>query len=176
MAPWPIITGSGLDDWIYWQLLLQLLIITISYKNSQIIFSRILLPWLPRTRSILILVLRLTSDLRLDYLYSLETDHRKHLFLYCIYSALHSNGSYTIVSRLFVAACFCRLYLVTGFLPRICPRGSFFIEPLSSNGSTCHSTFRWSLYYAHLRRGLPSWLFHIGSTTKIMYAYIISFS
>jgi hypothetical protein len=31
--------------------------------------------------------------------------HRKHLFLYCcIYSALHSNGSYPIVACVFVAA------------------------------------------------------------------------
>jgi hypothetical protein len=34
-VPWRIITGSGLDDWIYWQPLLQSLVITINYKNSQ---------------------------------------------------------------------------------------------------------------------------------------------
>jgi hypothetical protein len=43
--------------------LVQSLLITISYKNLHSIFSRTPLPWLPRTRSILILVLRL------DYLY-----------------------------------------------------------------------------------------------------------
>jgi hypothetical protein len=33
MAPWRIITRFGLDDCIYWQLLLQSLVITINYKN-----------------------------------------------------------------------------------------------------------------------------------------------
>jgi hypothetical protein len=59
MAPWLIITGFGLDNWIYWLLLLQSPLITINYHNSQSIFSRTLLPWLPRTRSILLLVLHL---------------------------------------------------------------------------------------------------------------------
>jgi hypothetical protein len=45
MAPWLIITGIGLDDWIYWHLLLQSLVITLNYNNSN--------KWLPRTRSML---------------------------------------------------------------------------------------------------------------------------
>jgi hypothetical protein len=61
MSPWLIITGFGLDDWIYEHLLVQSLIIIINYNNSQSIFSRTLLPWLPRTLSIPVLVLRLTS-------------------------------------------------------------------------------------------------------------------
>jgi hypothetical protein len=56
MAAWLIITGFGSDDLIYWQLLLQSLVITINYINSQSIFRRILLPWLPRTRPILVLI------------------------------------------------------------------------------------------------------------------------
>jgi hypothetical protein len=52
--------GFGLDDWVYWQHLLQILVITINYKNS--IFSRTLLPWLPRSLPILVLVLQLTSE------------------------------------------------------------------------------------------------------------------
>jgi hypothetical protein len=40
MAAWRVITGSGLDDWIYWHLLVQSLLITIIYKNSQSIFCR----------------------------------------------------------------------------------------------------------------------------------------
>jgi hypothetical protein len=44
-APWLIITGSGLDDWIYWQLLLQSLLITLIYKNSQSVFCRGLAPF-----------------------------------------------------------------------------------------------------------------------------------
>jgi hypothetical protein len=51
----------------------------------------------PCTPSILIPILRLTSDLQLDYLYSLEAIHIKHLILYCcedIFTApLSSNGS-----------------------------------------------------------------------------------
>jgi hypothetical protein len=35
MALWPITTDSGLDDWIYWCLLLQPLLISINYNSSQ---------------------------------------------------------------------------------------------------------------------------------------------
>jgi hypothetical protein len=35
LLSWLIITGSGLDDWIYWCLLSQSLLITINYKSSQ---------------------------------------------------------------------------------------------------------------------------------------------
>jgi hypothetical protein len=55
MAPWLIITRFGLHDWIYWQLLLQSLVITINYKNAESVFSRTLLPWLPRSRPPLVL-------------------------------------------------------------------------------------------------------------------------
>jgi hypothetical protein len=43
MAPWRIITGSGLDDWFYWHFPLHSRLITINL--------------LPRSRSILVLVL-----------------------------------------------------------------------------------------------------------------------
>jgi hypothetical protein len=105
MPPRSIITGFGLD---LLTLLLQSLLIAINYNNSQSIFSRTLLPWLPKTCSIPILVLRLTSDLRLYHLLISRwthrkhircpamdkcESHRKHLFIYCcIYFALHSNG------------------------------------------------------------------------------------
>jgi hypothetical protein len=42
-VPWLIITGSAFDDWIYWRLLLQSLLITITTAHNQ---------WLPKTRSI----------------------------------------------------------------------------------------------------------------------------
>jgi hypothetical protein len=45
MAPWLIITGSGLHDWIYWCLLLQPLLITINYNNSQSTYCRGLAPF-----------------------------------------------------------------------------------------------------------------------------------
>jgi hypothetical protein len=45
-------TRFGLDDWISSSLLVQSLVITINYNNSQQIFSWTLLPWLPRTPSI----------------------------------------------------------------------------------------------------------------------------
>jgi hypothetical protein len=117
MAPWLIIMGSGLDDWIYWQLLLKSLLIIIDYNNSQSIFSRTLL-WLARTRSIL--VLRLLPDLRLHCFIASRRIHRKHIrcptmdicephtkhrFFYCrIYRALHSNGNYPIIPYVFVVA------------------------------------------------------------------------
>jgi hypothetical protein len=69
MAPWLTIMGSGLDDWIYWRF----------HKHNQLQELTISLPWLPRARSIFILVLWLNPDLRLHYLHSLETDHRKHI-------------------------------------------------------------------------------------------------
>jgi hypothetical protein len=68
--------------------------------------------------------------------------HRKHRFLYCcIYSALHRNGSYPIVACVFVVAYYCRLYLATGCLPRICLRGNVFTESFPSNESTCHNMY-----------------------------------
>jgi hypothetical protein len=98
--------------------------------------------------------LTLTSDLRLDYLYSPEAAHRKHIrfpamdiwvphrkrrFLYCIHSALYRNGSYLFVTCVFFVAYCCRLYLAKGCLPGISLRGNVFTESLSSNGSTCHN-------------------------------------
>jgi hypothetical protein len=50
MSPWLIITGFVLDDWIYYHVLSQSLLITMNYNSSQSIFSRTLLPWLSRAR------------------------------------------------------------------------------------------------------------------------------
>jgi hypothetical protein len=49
MAPWPIITGSGLNDWIFRAFFYRKTLSTINYNSSQSIFRRTLLPWLPRT-------------------------------------------------------------------------------------------------------------------------------
>jgi hypothetical protein len=84
IAPWLIITGSGLDDWIYWQLILQSLLIIIKYKNSESIFSRTLLPWLTRTRPILVLVLRLTPTELRCLLHPLGTDHAQKTQLFFV--------------------------------------------------------------------------------------------
>jgi hypothetical protein len=59
MVPLLIITGSGLDDWICWYLLVRSLSLTQS--NSQSISSWALLPWLPRSCSILVLVVWLIA-------------------------------------------------------------------------------------------------------------------
>jgi hypothetical protein len=48
---WPIRRGL---NWIYWSLLAQSLLITVTYNNSQEIFSWTLFPWLPRTHSLLL--------------------------------------------------------------------------------------------------------------------------
>jgi hypothetical protein len=66
--------------------------------------------------------------------------HRKHCFPYCcIYSALHSNGSYPIVACVFIFAYCCRLYPAMVCLPRNCLRKNVFIEPLPSNGQMHHN-------------------------------------
>jgi hypothetical protein len=54
MAPWPIITGSRLDNWLYWRLLLKALLITINYSAIANLPSS----QITRTRSIFVLVLR----------------------------------------------------------------------------------------------------------------------
>jgi hypothetical protein len=52
---------------------------TINYKNSRSIFNRTLLPWLPRTRPTLALILRLSKLNYTDsYILSAMTTHRKH--------------------------------------------------------------------------------------------------
>jgi hypothetical protein len=79
------------------------LLIKINYNNSQAIFSRTLLPWLPRTRSILVLVLRMTSDLRLDYLYCLKADPQKTQQLPSNIYAKHTENTSTII--VFTARC-----------------------------------------------------------------------
>jgi hypothetical protein len=60
IGAWLIITCYGLDVWIYWRLRCINSLSESINNNPQSIFSRTLLPWLPRTRSILVLFLRLT--------------------------------------------------------------------------------------------------------------------
>jgi hypothetical protein len=154
MTLWLIIMGSGLDDWIYLRLLLQSLIITINYKNSQRLSADPVFLECQGLAPILVLVLRLTliydwttyivwrwTHRRHIHCPAMDIcePHRKHHFLYCIYSALHRNGSYPIVACVFVVAYRCRLYLATGCLPRTCLRRNMFTKSLPSNGSACHS-------------------------------------
>jgi hypothetical protein len=75
---WPIITGSGLDDWIYWRLLLQSLLITINYSA----IANLPTSQITRIRSILVLVL-----------YSVVL-----LVLFCI--LLYSNSPQLLTSTL----------------------------------------------------------------------------
>jgi hypothetical protein len=58
MAPWLIITGSGLDDGIYWRLRLQSVLIKINYSAV----ANLSTSQIPSPRSILVLVLRCTPD------------------------------------------------------------------------------------------------------------------
>jgi hypothetical protein len=100
MAPWLIITDFGLDLLAPY---FTMTLITINYNNSQSIFSRTLLSWLPRTRSILFLILRLTQIWFLirfctTYILSRRT-HRKHHFCCqeCVFiGPLPSNGCYLL--------------------------------------------------------------------------------
>jgi hypothetical protein len=135
--------------WIGWLDLLtpsfQSLLVTIIYNNSQAIFSRTLLPCLPRTRSILVLV----YDWLLIYDWTTyvvkRRTHRKHircpamdiweLHRKNIYSALNSNGSYAIVACVFFVAGMC--------LPSRCP------------ATGLHVTINWTLKTYPFSRSLP---------------------
>jgi hypothetical protein len=159
MAPWLIITGSGLDDWIYWHLLYNLsesqsITITHNQYSAEPFFldCRGLAPvsfsfydWPIHSDLIRFctayIVSRRTHRKHIRWpAVDICEPHKKHRFLYCcIYSALHSNGNYLIVASLFVVAYCCRLYLTTECLPRICLRGNAFTESLPSSGSTCHN-------------------------------------
>jgi hypothetical protein len=82
---------------------LQSLVITINYNSSQQIFSRTLLPWLPRTRSILVHIWFCSV-----LLYNLEANIENTASSIVVYTApLHNNGSYLIVACVFVAAGMC---------------------------------------------------------------------
>jgi hypothetical protein len=112
MAPWRITTGSGLNDWIYWRLLVQFLWITINYNRSN--------KWMPKTRSILILTLRPTSELpasELDSYNHFARTLQKHS-LYCwptLFSAPLPSKRYLTVLR-------------------VCFWGNVFSHPLPNNG------------------------------------------
>jgi hypothetical protein len=99
----------------------------------------------------------------------IREQHRKQRFLYCcIYSPLHSNGSYPIVACVFVVAYCCRLYLATGCLHRICLRGKVFTELLPSNGCTCHNMYGFGVweYSTYDTDILP--VFRLTSSSELM--------
>jgi hypothetical protein len=158
-VPWRIITGYGLDDSISWQLLLQSLIITINYKNSQSIFSRTLPTWLPRTRS----VQRLTSLLLwLTWLWF--TSHSlliyERLLIYdCTdcrlqheWIPLYRRTTYRVSRRthrkhhLLFRSVYCALrtneHSTDYRNHRSCIVGRVFTEPLPSNRTIRHNIFR----------------------------------
>jgi hypothetical protein len=98
------------------------------YNSSQSIFNRTLLPWFPRTRSILVLVLWLASDLWLTYIVLRQTHRNTSVVQQRIYAnhientassivvftvPLHRSGSYPIVACVFVVTGMC--------LPSCCP-------------------------------------------------------
>jgi hypothetical protein len=100
--------GYGFDEWIYWHL--RAITLNYNHNGSQPIFSRTLFPWLPRIRSILVLVLRLSS--RLLWLTSFWCKSRSPLIyglhIYdCTHCRLSTTGSrfthglLSIVSRQF---------------------------------------------------------------------------
>jgi hypothetical protein len=134
-VPWLIITGSGLDDWTYWQRLVQSLL-TIDYNSSQSIFGRTLFLWLPRTHSILVLLLSNWTTLTLmSSRHGPCTENIALLLLRaCLLgftrdrypasplarrlirsNSLDVNHIENIVPVLLAACLFERVYLVTGF-------------------------------------------------------------
>lgn len=154
MGPWLIMTGSGFDDWIYWHLHVQFLVITINCNNSQssaepffldcrglVPFSFSFYNWLLIYDRNTYIISRWTHPLPSNGYTCVCEPQRKHCFLCCcIYSALHRNGSYLIVACVSIVAYCCRLYyLATGCLPRICLRRNVFTELLPSNRYTCHN-------------------------------------
>jgi hypothetical protein len=141
MAPWLIIKGFGLDDWIY-KHLLQSLLITISYSAIVIYplhkslgldwtgldwtglapFSFSFYDWLPIYDWNTNIVSRRThrKHIRCPPAIDICELHRKHIFIYCCtYSALHRNGNYPIVACVFVVAGMC--------LPSRCPATSLHV-------------------------------------------------
>jgi hypothetical protein len=94
------------------------LVITINYKNSQSIFSPILLPWLPRTRPTIIIAL---SDLirfcttyivsrwtHREHIRCPATNHTENTASSVVFTApLHRNLSYPIVACVFIVAGMC---------------------------------------------------------------------
>jgi hypothetical protein len=65
---WLIITGSGLDDWIYWRLPLQSLLITMNYYSSQSVTAWDSLHSLPDYECLLFYCDWLGFDLRIGHL------------------------------------------------------------------------------------------------------------
>jgi hypothetical protein len=143
MTPWPKIMGFGLDDWIYWHLLYNL------YKHIQLpkltINLQPVLPSLSRTRSIVVLVLRMTSDLRLNYYVVSRRIHRKHIR--CPVMDIYANHIENTASPIGVKnACLLTRYLAMDICaPRrqhlFCCQECVFFGQLPSNGSTCHNIF-----------------------------------
>jgi hypothetical protein len=108
MTPWQIITGFGLDDWIYWHIPIKFVLITINYNNLQKSSAKFFFldcrGFAPFSFSFYdrLLIYDWTT-----YIASRRI-HRKHLFLYCcIYSALHSNGINPLVDYASFAAWMC---------------------------------------------------------------------
>jgi hypothetical protein len=71
-VPWRIVKGFGLDDWIYWRLLLKSLLITINYNSSKSMTAgwttTVLSSGLPSTVTDLVLIYEShTSTSRMNY-------------------------------------------------------------------------------------------------------------
>jgi hypothetical protein len=134
---WLIMTGSGLNDWIYWHLL-QPLVVTINYSAiANLPISQII-----RTRSILVLVLRCTPCTLL-YSYSSQLTWNSALY------SLGEDPTENIFSIMRV------YWLVTQqWMPFYCWQrnsGTVFTEPFPSNGHMRHNTFRLLEVYHDIR-------------------------
>jgi hypothetical protein len=126
-VPWLIIAGSGLDNWIYWRLLLQSLLITIT---TLIINNCLrLAPFLtkPRVSSLLLWLGSRSLLLRLTY-ESLRTKDNEE-WITC--PPLNSRRTAYLQQFLYYPV-------------RICCCGNVPSKPLSSNGRLCGASLHTS--------------------------------
>jgi hypothetical protein len=79
---WLIITGYGLDNWIYCHIYLQSLLITINYKSSQAVTAYDSLHSLLDYKCLLFHCDWLGSDLRIGHFYEWQTKNQIWLLIY----------------------------------------------------------------------------------------------
>jgi hypothetical protein len=142
MAPWLILTGSELDDWIYWHLPLQSLLITINYCA----IANIPTSQITRTSFILVLVLRCTP------LYSYHSHFLCCTLALCPLITSRCGSHRKHVSHVTKNACLLVRYLIMNVLLLLRANfGNVFTETLPSIGHMRHNIYHRKNLKSHLR-------------------------